>query len=773
VNELHEQFIAEARELIHQATDDLIAVEREGFARERIDRVFRAFHTLKGSAGVVDLPAMGLTLHAAEDLLAAIHAGKLNARPAIIDQALACLDQVARWVDNFEVGGALPPSAGEDARSMAATLRSLLSGRAVTETAGEPAQGSSAPAANGRLPKWVSRLIERRQGRIVDETRVAPAELFAFSYEPDGQCFFNGDDPLNLIRKIPRLLAFHVEARETWPPIADLDPFACNLRLQGISAASRAELAGIFRLVPDQVRVVEVPLEALRPVHARDAGDDDRTGLVRAVIGEQRQVLRAAAQSDDMLGRIGAVSRAAANALRYGGLQELADAIERANVAALSERNAGHLLSALDHAQASLPGDLSTVAPGAALVSASADGRVEEAERPASHALRVDEGKIDALINLAGELIVAKNGISHLARRLQDELEDRELAGAVRREHRAIERLAGEMHAAILQLRMVPFAQVFRSFPRLVRDMAQRLEKKVRLVTNGETAEADKVIVDRLFEPLLHLVRNALDHGIESPQQRRSAGKAEGATVTMAASRAGDRLIIEVIDDGRGIDPAIVRRRARERGVIGDDELAALPDDQVIDLIFSAGFSTAAEVSDISGRGVGMDVVRTTVERIGGRVSVISRVGAGTTVRLDLPVNIAMSRIMVVSAGGQVFGIPMDAVTETLRLAPDRISRIKNNDGFVLRDRIVPICSLAELMKLPQAQPPGSASRLVVVTDVSGKVIALEIDAIDDRLEVVLKPMQGLLSNARGYAGTTLLGDGRVLLVLDLKEILP
>jgi two-component system chemotaxis sensor kinase CheA len=320
---------------------------------------------------------------------------------------------------------------------------------------------------------------------------------------------------------------------------------------------------------------------------------------------------------------------------------------------------------------------------------------------------------------------------------------------------------------------MVPLAQVFRSFPRLVRDMSQRLGKKVRLVTNGETTEADKAIVDRLFEPLLHLVRNALDHGIENPEQRRTAGKAEGATVTMRASRAGDRFIIEVIDDGRGIDPAIVRRRARERGVIGDDELAVLPDDQVIDLIFSAGFSTAAEVSDISGRGVGMDVVRATVERIGGRASVISRVGAGTTVRLDLPMNIAMSRIMVVSAGGQIFGIPMDAVTETVRLTPDRVSRIKNNDGFVLRDRIVPICSLAELMKLPQARPPGFDARLVIVTDISGKVIALEIDAIEDRLEVVLKPLQGLLSNARGYAGTTLLGDGRVLLVLDLKEILP
>ena len=385
----------------------------------------------------------------------------------------------------------------------------------------------------------------------------------------------------------------------------------------------------------------------------------------------------------------------------------------------------------------------------------------------------MDEGKIDALIGLAGELIVAKNGIAHLVKRLQDEVGDHELARVVRREHDAIERLTGEMHAAILQLRMVPVAQVFRSFPRLVRDMSHRLEKNVRLVTVGETTESDKAIVDSLFEPLLHLVRNALDHGIESPEQRRTAGKAESATITMRASRAGDRFIVEVIDDGRGIDPAAVRRRALERGRLASDALAALPDVQVIDLIFSPGFSTAAEVSDISGRGVGMDVVRATVERIGGRASVTSRLGAGTTVRLDLPMNIAISRIMVVEAGGQIFGIPMDAVTETVRLGPDRISRIKNNDGFVLRDRIVPICSLAELMNLPEARTPGLDTRLLVLTDIGGKMTALEIDAIQDRLEVVLKPLQGLLSNARGYSGTTLLGDGRVLLVLDLKEILP
>jgi two-component system chemotaxis sensor kinase CheA len=317
-------------------------------------------------------------------------------------------------------------------------------------------------------------------------------------------------------------------------------------------------------------------------------------------------------------------------------------------------------------------------------------------------------------------------------------------------------------------------AQVFRSFARLVRDLSRQLDKNVALMTRGETAEADKAIVDRLFEPLVHLVRNAVDHGIESPGGRRAAGKPETATISIEASRTGDRFLIEVTDDGRGVDPAVVRQKASEKRLVPADELIALTDEQVVDLVFAPGFSTAAEISDISGRGIGMDVVRTMVEQIGGRVSLASRVGTGTTVRLDIPMTIAMSRIMVVDAGGQLFGISMDAVSETVRVTPDRIRLIKNNPGFVLRERIVPIVSLAGLMKLPErVQKEATAARLFIVMEAAGRIAALEIDAIRDRLDVVLKPMQGLLANARGYAGTTLLGDGQVLLVLDVKEILP
>jgi two-component system, chemotaxis family, sensor kinase CheA len=765
MNALHEQFIVEARELIHQAVDDLIAAEREGFSGERIDRVFRAFHTLKGSAGVVELPPMSLTLHAAEDLLAAIHAGRLSPTTAIIDEALACLDQVSHWVDDFEAHESLPSQAGEAAQAMAARLRRLL-----PASREEPAtSGENVAAAAGAQPDWISRLIEAAPGALSDRARERPAGLVAVSYEPRSDCFFDGDDPLALMRQIPDLLAFRLEPRVAWPPLAGLDPFACNLRLQAIAATDHVTLAQIFRLVPDQARIAHVSLEDLPRETAiqTSSGTED---LVRAVIEEQRRIIEASdAAKTDFAGRIGAAARGAANALRYGLKGELAERVESAGAAAIQQKKPMLLLSGLDEALGVAAG-----LPDAGAEPAGPAGpRSEGAGLAGARSLRVDEAKIDALVNLAGELIVVKNSFAHLARRAESEAGGAAVAQAIRRNHEAIERLAAEMHAAILQLRMVPVAQVFRSFPRLVRDMSQRLGKDVVLVTRGDTTESDKSIVDRLFEPLLHLVRNAVDHGVESPEQRRAAGKPAMATVMVRAARVGDRFVVEVDDDGRGIDATMVRHKAGERGLLAADELAALSDEQVIDLIFSAGFSTAAEISDISGRGIGMDVVRTTVEQIGGRVSVTSRAGAGTTVRLDMPVNIAMSRIMVVESGGQVLGIPMDAVTETVRLPQDRIGQIKNNEGFVLRDRIVPICSLAELMRLPKRPTPVSDARLLVITEMNGKITALEVDAVRDRLEVVLKPMQGLLAHARGYSGTTLLGGGEVLLVLDLKEIVP
>jgi two-component system, chemotaxis family, sensor kinase CheA len=768
VSALQEQFVAEARELIRQATDDLIALERAGGSPERIDGVFRAFHTLKGSAGVVELPAMSVMLHAAEDLLAGVRAGTLRANAEVIDAALACLDQVSRWVDDFEATGSLPPQAGADGRAMAERLRSLLPA-SESRQPGSAVQEAAAGVGEGAQPEWVARQIAADRKAIVARLPERPWVATAISYEPIASCFYNGDDPLHLMRQIPDLLAFDVEPRETFLPLADLDPYACNLRLRAISAGDRDEIARIFRLVPDQVHIIDVPPAAVLAAETPPLSDDQ--ALTRKVIEAQCDLLRVANRGDDFAGCVGAAARVAANALRHGGHLQIAQSVARAGALALARHDAGPLLAALEQAMINFVIERSPATaeggdrPGGATANA--------AEGPTERVLRVSETKIEALVNLAGELVVAKNALTHSARRVEQDIGPTDHARSIQRDRDAIERLVTELHGTILQLRMVPVAQLFRSFPRLVRDIARQLDKNVTLVTRGETTEADKTIVDRLFEPVLHLVRNALDHGVENPGQRRAAGKSETATISITALRVADRLMVEVSDDGRGIDPQLVRRKAFENRILPADELAELPDERVVDLVFSAGFSTASAVSDLSGRGIGMDVVRAAIEQIGGRVSLESKVGVGTKVRLDLPMTIAMSRIMVVETAGQLFGISMDAVSETVRVTADRISRIKGNVGFVLRDRVVPIVSLAERLKLPERTSDVASARLLLVMEAAGRIAAVEIDAIRDRLDVVLKPMQGLLAGARGYAGTTLLGNGEVLLVLDMKEILP
>ena len=402
MNARQEQFVTEARELIRQATDDLIVLERDGRSPERIDRAFRAFHTLKGSAGIVELPAMGIALHAAEDLLAAVRQGTLEVNAGIIDQTLATLDQISLWVDDFENGGALPAQAGDDGRALAERLRSFLPGAQRRETM-SAAKSVQSPR-EATLPVWASRLMAAERDAIAS-IQARPAVVYAIAYEPSVGCFFNGDDPLQLMRRVPDVLAIHIEPREPFAPLADLDPYACNLRLLAISAGSHDEIARIFRLVPDQVRITVIPFDAL----PKDA-------LIRKVIEAQAELLGVTHRADDFDGCVGSVARAATNALRHGDYLQLADAMDRAGASALSQRDTRPLLAALE--QALVAFDDARRPAVAEDVDEPNLTSADATQRPADRVLRVSEAKIEALVNLAGELVVAKNSLAHSAKRV-------------------------------------------------------------------------------------------------------------------------------------------------------------------------------------------------------------------------------------------------------------------------------------------------------------------------------------------------------------------
>jgi two-component system chemotaxis sensor kinase CheA len=750
VNDLLEQFLVETRELVQSATEDLLALEASPGDAEAVNRVFRAFHTLKGSVGLFDYPPWLALLHAAEDGLSAARARTLAVDAKLIDLSLETLDATARWADAVETTDALPGTAATEADALAGRYRSLLS-------RGPETRASDAVA----LPEWSSRLA----ASLID---LGEKPLTAVRYRPRGDCFFAGDDPLGLVRKVPGLLDVSVGPGMPWPLDEEFDVYSCNLDITLLTDAPRAEVDAAFRLVGDQVTVVDMPVADARAVigGAKMANAQAIEPVVVAILAEQVRVLTTAGDADTDVGRLEACANAAANALRSAG--RTGDA-ERCALA--FEKGADGLRRVIEEILASPPTP----------ASASNAEEVPDASEPhgvdAARTLRVDAARVDALVTLIGELIVARNAFGHLAVRAEAGEDAATLGRAIREADANIGRLSTTLHQSAVSFRLMPLSQVFRRFARPVREAARGLGKEVILDVKGEDTEADRGIVENLFEPLLHVVRNAVDHGLEDAGTRRRCGKPGAGRIRIEAGKDSDGIVVSVSDDGRGIEPDFIRRRAIERGLCSPEAAAALDDPAVNDLIFAPGFSTAESVGALSGRGVGMDAVRVAVERMGGRVSVESGVGLGTTIRLHLPRTIALARVMVVRAGAEPYGIAMDAVVEVVRRPRAGIHAIAGGNAIVLRGRTVPVVRLVDLLgheglPIVASDVFMASDALLLVVRAGAENVALEVDSFEDRIEAVLRPPSGLVGTVQAVAGTTILGDGRVLLVLDPASLL-
>ncbi|MEE8629650.1 MULTISPECIES: chemotaxis protein CheA [Methylobacterium] len=685
LDDLVADFVAEARELIEAAAEDLLALDAAADPAV-LNRVFRAVHTLKGSVALFDWPAMLAVLHAAEDGLSAARAGRLPAAD-LVDPSLATLDAAGRWTEAIAATGRLPDGAGAEAERILARYRALLG-------PGEDGAGSAAPAPPGPVPRWASDLL-------AEASPHPDGALTALLYVPRADCFFAGDDPLALVRRLPGLFALRLHPAAPWPPVETLDVFACNLAVTLLTTDAPAEVDAVFRLVRDQITVATI-VPTADPDAANGAGP----------------------------------TRDAATA----------------------------------------PG------PDPAR-GADADQRSDTDQR-SDRTLRVDAARVDALVALADDLAAARAALGEVVARAVAGTDLADLLPALRAGDERIGRLSAELHREALGLRLQPLARIFRRFPRALRDVARQLGKQATLTLDGEATELDRDVAEGLFEPLLHLVRNAVDHGIEPPEARRLAGKPEAGRIALRAEARADRVVVSVEDDGRGLDPAFLRRRAAERGLLAPDALAALDEAGAIDLIFAPGFSTAAEVGTVSGRGVGMDAVRAAATRLGGTCTVESRAGRGTTVRLVLPRTRTLARLLLVGIGPERYGLPMEAVVELARVPRERIQSLSTGAATVLRGRTVPVLALSALLGLPREELPRNdlprndlprndlpeEARLAVLRVGGGDWVAVEVDRFAGRLDGLVQPLPALAA-LPGLAGTVLTGDGAVLLVLDAETL--
>ena len=388
--------------------------------------------------------------------------------------------------------------------------------------------------------------------------------------------------------------------------------------------------------------------------------------------------------------------------------------------------------------------------------------------------LRVDAGRIDAVMNLVGELIIGKSMLNRTLSEF-DVHHSRDPIRVKLAEALAFQsRVLDELHKCVLKIRMVPVEQLFRRFPRVVRDIAKTCGKDVALEVSGEHTDLDKGILDALSEPLTHLVRNAVDHGIEPADERLSAGKPARGTVSLNAHHQGTQVVIEICDDGRGIDLELIRKHAIRNGLIKEEDAARMGDQDVMNLIFEPGFSTASEITEVSGRGVGMDVVRTVLDRLKGSVYISSSKNKGTSIQLRVPLTLASIQTLLFRVGGRLFAVPLSAVVEITRIQDQEIHQVDKREVLRLRDQILTLVRLNQLNKIHPVEPPNSkkTKNFVVVIGLAEKRFGLVVDSMVGEEELVIKALPGEIVSSDLVSGASILGDGTVVLILNVPAIL-
>lgn len=399
----------------------------------------------------------------------------------------------------------------------------------------------------------------------------------------------------------------------------------------------------------------------------------------------------------------------------------------------------------------------------------------QEAAKPTHQAtqveqtIRVDVSRLDSLVNLVGELVLSRNMLSQIAGELENKFENEYLVEQLLVATNAIGMNTTELQLAIMKTRMIAIGKVFNKFPRVVRDIARDTGKEIELIISGEETELDKQVIESIGDPLLHMIRNSCDHGVETPEVRLSKGKPRMGTVNLSAYHEGNHVVIEIKDDGAGMDPEKLKRKAIEKGVITVDEAKNMDDKQAFSLIFKAGFSTAEKITNISGRGVGMDVVRTNIEKLNGIITIDSRINEGSTFYLKLPLTLAIIQALLVEVAGETFAIPLASVVETVRITNEEIHSFEGSEVLKLRDRVLSLIRLDEAFALDELEQD---EIYVVVVALAEKQLGFIVDKLIGQEEIVIKSLGDYLGGNPGIAGATITGDGRVRLILDVAGVI-
>ncbi|MEI8371708.1 MAG: Hpt domain-containing protein [Planctomycetota bacterium] len=753
-------FKVEGLEGIQTLEAALLEFERSPHDKESLRTIFRVIHNIKGAADYVGLAQIKTLSHRLEDILDLARSDRCEMSASISDLVFRSVDELKAMIANL-----LPT--GEQDRDLAALVAELEATKQ-TPASAPPFKTRSTPASDDDQSVYVnsaeqqlesiatccSKLVQGDASDIVVSMlhRGVTTLLAAATYLEPAPFTIPARELLGALEELRR------QRRQTCETLAVLDAqrlpdevanpsgrsvvACCEEMARGNSSDSVLttlvrDLAGLNETVPGcPVELVHAAATFVRSVDEfRGTRDQHRKWL--QTFSEEAA---SQAERDPQAGRM-----EPAGAPEQLAIMDSTDPID----APAAKKSAGEKTDGVP--------------------SASVGGS-------ASKTMRVDQGKLDDYINLAGELVIARNALVHDFGKLRiDGAHHNRLKESVER----IQRITADIQANAMTMRMVPVMTVFQRFPRMIRDIAKALGKQIEIQTFGEDTELDKQVAEKLGDPLVHLIRNSADHGIESPEARLAAGKNALGLITLKAGREGSSITIDIIDDGRGIDVAHLKAKAVEKGVLRQDQADTMPREKALELIFAAGLSTAKVVSDISGRGVGMDVVRSNIMEVGGTVSVLSEDGKGSRIRLQLPLTLAVTTAVLVSSGDCLYALPMESVRETVKVLPHSLKTLNGRQAISLRGQIIPLVSLAEVLSSGQLVSAETASdSRHTATDRSGRVpiivvetgttsYGIRVDELKGQQEIVIKPLPCQFGQLAGLAGATIMGDGSVMLILD------
>ncbi len=730
--EILQDFLVEAGEILEQLSEQLVELESRPDDADLLNAIFRGFHTVKGGAGFLQLNELVECCHIAENVFDILRKGERRVDAELMDVVLEALD----------------------------TVNSMF---------GQVRERTDITAATPELLAALARLAEPASAEAA-----APAPVAAVA-EPEPEAEASGGDITDseFEQLLDSLNAAKAQAEAPEPVAVD----AVSDEITDAEFESLLDqLHGKGQFAPDSVAAASAAAPGADAAPSGDITDDEFEALLDQLHG------KGTFAADALPGAVAAAAPAAAAPAAAGDhisehefealLDELhgkgkfaPDAVSGAGAASAPAAAATVAAkpAAKPAAAAAAPAPAKAPAPAPAPARQAAPAADKHPASEAETTVRVDTARLDEIMNMVGELVLVRNRLVRLGLNSGDEAMSKAVSN--------LDVVTADLQTAVMKTRMQPIKKVFGRFPRLVRDLARQLKKEINLELVGEETDLDKNLVEALADPLVHLVRNAVDHGVETPEEREAAGKSRNGKVILAAEQEGDHILLSISDDGKGMDANVLRAIAVKRGVMDKDAADRLSESDCYNLIFAPGFSTKTEISDVSGRGVGMDVVKTKISQLNGSINIYSTKGQGSKIVIKVPLTLAIMPTLMVMLGNQAFAFPLVNVNEIFHLDLSRTNVVDGQEVVIVRDKALPLFYLKRWLVSSAAHEEQREGHVVILS-VGTQRIGFVVDQLVGQEEVVIKPLGKMLQGTPGMSGATITGDGRIALILDVPSML-